>query len=100
MMIENSIYSVISPEGCASILWRDPKAVQKAADSLKLTAQECLNLKVINEIIPEQNGGAHRHKTKQFQLVKELLIKKIIELKKIPIDEIIKLRNEKYLNIR
>ena len=52
MMLKNSIYSVISPEGCASILWRDSEAVQKAADSLKLTADECLRLKVIDEIIP------------------------------------------------
>ena len=62
MMLENSIYSVISPEGCASILWRDSEAVQKAAQSLRLTAEECLRLNVIDNIIPEEYGGAHRFK--------------------------------------
>ena len=99
MMLENSIYSVISPEGCASILWRDPEAVQKAADSLKLTADECLRLKVINTIIPEKYGGAHRYKTEQFQIVKKFIIEKISELKKISIDDLNRLRNEKFLNI-
>ena len=99
MMLENSIYSVISPEGCASILWRDPEAVQKAADSLKLTADECLRLKVINTIIPEKYGGAHRFKNEQFQVVKKLIIEKISELKKISIEDLVKNRNEKFLNI-
>ena len=99
MMLENSIYSVISPEGCASILWRDSEAVQKAADSLKLTADECLRLKVINTIIPEQYGGAHRYKTEQFQIVKKFIIEKLSELKKISIEDLNRLRNEKFLNI-
>jgi len=99
MMLKNSIYSVISPEGCASILWRDSKAVQKAADSLKLTADECLRLKVIDKIIPEKQGGAHRHKVEQFQIVKKFIIEKIRELKKISINNLIRLRNEKFLNI-
>jgi acetyl-CoA carboxylase carboxyl transferase subunit alpha len=99
MMLENSIYSVISPEGCASILWRDSEAVQKAADSLKLTADECLRLKVINSIIPEKYGGAHRYKTEQFQIVKKFIIEKISELKKISIEDLNRLRNEKFLNI-
>lgn len=99
MMLKNSIYSVISPEGCASILWRDPEAVQKAADSLKLTADECLRLKVIDEIIPEQHGGAHRYKVEQFQIVKKYVIEKIRELKKKSIEELVRLRNEKFLNI-
>ena len=99
MMLENAIYSVISPEGCASILWRDSEAVQKAADSLKLTADECLKLQVINTIIPEKYGGAHRFKAEQFRLVKKYIVEKIIELKKILTDDLIRLRNEKYLNI-
>ncbi len=99
MMLENSIYSVISPEGCASILWRDSEALQKAADSLKLTADECLRLKVINTIIPEQYGGAHRYKTEQFQIVKKFIIEKLSELKKISIEDLNRLRNEKFLNI-
>ena len=99
MMLKNSIYSVISPEGCASILWRDSQAVQKAADSLKLTADECLKLKVIDNIIPEKHGGAHRHKNEQFQIVKKQINEKLIDLKKTPIEDLIKVRNEKYLNI-
>ena len=99
MMFENSIYSVISPEGCASILWRNTEAVQKAADSLKLTAGECKKLKVIDVIIPEILGGAHRHKNKQYQILKKLISEKIDKLKKISIDELVKTRNKKYLNI-
>ena len=99
IVLTNSIYSVISPEGCASILWRDSQAVQKAADSLKLTADECLKLKVIDKIIPEKHGGAHRHKNEQFQIVKKLITEKLIDLKKTPIENLIKVRNEKYLNI-
>ena len=100
MMLENSIYSVISPEGCASILWRDSEAVQKAADSLKLTAEECLKLKVIDAIVPEKYGGAHRHKEDQFKIVNKFLIEKINYLKNISIDDLLKVRNEKYLNIQ
>ena len=66
LMLENSIYSVISPEGCASILWRTPDAVQEAASSLKLTSNECLKLGIVDEIIPEKPGGAHRFKTEQY----------------------------------
>ena len=99
MMLKNSIYSVISPEGCASILWRDSQAVQKAADSLKLTADECLKLKVIDKIIPEKHGGAHRNKNEQFQTVKKQITEELIDLKKTPIEDLIKVRNEKYLNI-
>src|SRR5207247_4093372 len=60
LMLENAIYSVISPEGCASILWRDRQRSVQAADALRLTADDCLSLGVIDEIIPEPLGGAHR----------------------------------------
>ena len=59
-MLENAIYSVISPEGCATILWRDPKKMLDAAKAMKLSAKDLLKLKVIDEIIPEPLGGAHR----------------------------------------
>ena len=62
IMLENSIYSVISPEGCASILWRDPKKSLEAADAMKLSAQDLLKLEIIDEIIEEPLGGAHRDK--------------------------------------
>tara|TARA_Y100000590_G_C15746227_1_gene1022190 strand:- start:697 stop:1626 length:930 start_codon:yes stop_codon:yes gene_type:complete len=99
MMLENSIYSVISPEGCASILWRDSEAVQKAAQSLRLTAEECLKLNVIDNIIPEKYGGAHRFKNEQYQSVKKNIIEKLNELNLISIDELVNSRNEKFLNI-
>ena len=98
-MLENSIYSVISPEGCASILWRTSEAVQKAADALKLTAEECLKLKVIDTIIPEKHGGAHRFQIEQYQVVKKFIIEGLAKLKKILADDLIRIRNEKYLNI-
>ena len=60
IMLENAIYSVISPEGCASILWRDPTKTLEAAKAMKLTSKDLLNLKIIDEIIPEPTGGAHR----------------------------------------
>ena len=69
-MLENSIYSVISPEGCASILWRDPSMVRVAADSLNLTADNCNKLGVIDEIITEMPGGAHRNQKNTIDKVK------------------------------
>src|SRR3989449_118081 len=59
LMLENSVYSVISPEGCAAILWKDASQRERAAEALKITAQDLLNLGVIDEIIPEPPGGAH-----------------------------------------
>ncbi len=99
LMLENSIYSVISPEGCASILWRNNDSIQKAAESLKLTADECLNLKVIDEVIPEKPGGAHRFKEDQYKILKERLQLRIKQLKETSLENIVKIRNEKYLNI-
>ncbi len=99
LMLENSIYSVISPEGCASILWRNNDSIQKAAESLKLTADECLTLKVIDEVIPEKPGGAHRFKEDQYKILKERLQLRIKQLKETSLENIVKIRNEKYLNI-
>lgn len=82
LMLENSVYSVISPEGCASILWRSATKASDAADAQKLTAQDLKKLKVIDEIIPEPLGGAHRNKEQAISLVKEVLSKHLKELKK------------------
>ena len=98
-MLEHSIYSVISPEGCASILWRNTEFAQKAANTLKLTSDDCKNFKIIDEIIPEPYGGAHRHPLKQSDLLKEKIINLIKELKQISIKELVQIRKEKYLNI-
>ena len=73
MMLEHAIYSVISPEGCASILWRSGDMTREAADALKLTAQDLLQLGIINKIIPEPTGGAHRHPGLMVQQVGEAI---------------------------
>ncbi len=99
LMLEHSIYSVISPEGCASILWRNTKFSQEAAKTLKLTSADCKNFKIIDDIIPEPYGGAHRHPKKQADLIKEKIINLIKELKQISINDLVQIRKEKYLNI-
>ena len=99
LMLENSIYSVISPEGCSSILWRSSDYVQEAAESLKLTADDCLNLGIIDEIIDEITGGAHRFMSNQFKKVKESILENLIDLNKFSLKELINNRNQKYLNI-
>ncbi|MDC3083121.1 acetyl-CoA carboxylase carboxyltransferase subunit alpha [Pelagibacteraceae bacterium] len=99
LMLEHSIYSVISPEGCASILWRNTKFSQEAAKTLKLTSNDCKNFKIIDDVIPEPYGGAHRHPLKQSEILKNKIINLISELKTISIKELVALRKEKYLNI-
>ena len=98
-MLEHSIYSVISPEGCASILWRSGDYIQKAAESLKLTAQDCLKNKIIDMIIEEVAGGAHRFPEEQADIIKNEIIKSINNLRSLTIEERRKLRNEKFLSI-
>ena len=99
IMLENSIYSVISPEGCSSILWKSTEFVQKAAESLKLTSQDCLKFGIIDEIAKEKHGGAHRYPLEQYDLIKNLILDSSKTLKKIPADNLLKNRNIKYLNI-
>tara|TARA_B100000579_G_scaffold420898_1_gene421100 strand:- start:2694 stop:3641 length:948 start_codon:yes stop_codon:yes gene_type:complete len=99
LMLENAIYSVISPEGCASILWRNIESVQQAAESLKLTAQNCYKLKIIDGIIEEMPGGAHRFSEDQFLLVKKIIIEKMNELSKYSRENLVKDRNKKFLEI-
>ena len=99
LMLEHSIYSVISPEGCASILWRNTKFSQVAAKTLKLTSYDCKKFKIIDDIIPEPYGGAHRHPLKQAETLKNKIINLVDELKKISIKELVAIRKEKYLNI-
>ncbi len=96
LMMEYSFYSVISPEGCASILWRDAKEAPRAAEALKLTAQDLYKLGVADEIIKEPRGGAHRDHRLAAQYVKEAIIKALDELTPIPPEELIKRRVEKY----
>ena len=99
IMLENSIYSVISPEGCSSILWKSSEFIQKAAESLKLTAQDCLKFGIIDEIAKEMHGGAHRYPSEQYKVIKNIILDSSKTLKEIPATNLLKNRNNKYLNI-
>jgi len=98
-MLENSIYSVISPEGCAAILWRDGDKSKEAAKAMKLTSADALRLGVIDEIIAEPIGGAHRdHKTMSLN-IKAKLQDTLAELEKIPVPELLDARLQKFLDM-
>jgi len=99
MMLEHSIYSVISPEGCASILWRSSDYTIKAAENLKLTAQDCLNNKIIDSIVEEVLGGAHRFPEEQAMILKKELNNNLESLKLASNEDRKKMRNEKFLNM-
>lgn len=99
LMLENSIYSVISPEGCASILWKDFKYASEAAKILHLTASELLKYKLIDEVIPEPIGGAHRFPQETMQAVAAALDKHLNKWQGIPSDDLVRLRHEKFLSM-
>jgi len=98
-MLENSIYSVISPEGCASILWRDPTKSLEAAKAMKLTANELLKINIIDGIIEEPVGGAHRKKEEVISSVKLVLKENLDEFKNYSREEIFEQRKKKFLEI-
>ncbi|AEX99656.1 acetyl-CoA carboxylase carboxyltransferase subunit alpha [Flavobacterium columnare NBRC 100251 = ATCC 23463] len=95
-MMENTWYSVISPESCSSILWRSWEHKEKAAEALKLTAKDMKEHGLIDEIIPEPLGGAHRDKPTAFKNVKEYVLKAFGELKDLSTEELIAQRMDKY----
>jgi acetyl-CoA carboxylase carboxyl transferase subunit alpha len=99
LMLENSVYSVISPEGCAAILWKDASQRERAAEALKITAQDLLDLGVIDEIIPEPPGGAHADPEAAAQALGEALRRQVRQLRKIRIEKLLKRREEKYLSM-
>lgn len=99
LILENAIYSVISPEGCASILWKDFKFARQATRVLKMTASDLLRLKVVDEIIPEPKGGAHRFKKETFKAVENAIFKALEELKNIQPDLLIFKRQNKFLQM-
>lgn len=99
LMLENTIYSVISPEGCAAILWKNQEKVKEAAKALRLTSKDLLNLKLIDEIIPEPVGGAHRNVEQTALNIKKAIIKHLGELKRLSPEELVKKRYEKYRQI-
>jgi acetyl-CoA carboxylase carboxyl transferase subunit alpha len=99
VMLEHSIYSVISPEGCASILWKDAEKMREAADALRLTAQDLKKLGICDQIIPEPKGGAHRDGKATMQVVGATLVKLLDELGKKNPDGLMKDRRQKFLDI-
>lgn len=99
LMLANSIYSVISPEGCASILWRDGSKASEAAAALKLTANDLMQLGVIDEIIPEPPGGAHRNPEVTISSVKKTLLKYLHRLVRLSHKKLLAARFEKYSRI-
>jgi acetyl-CoA carboxylase carboxyl transferase subunit alpha len=96
LMLENSVYSVIPPEGCAAILWRDPSANDRAASALKLTAQHALEFGLIDEVVPEGFGAAHRSPQETFENVHDALSRHLSELSTLGPDRIRKERYDKY----
>jgi acetyl-CoA carboxylase carboxyl transferase subunit alpha len=99
LMMENSWFSVISPEGCAAILWRDSAKANLAAEALKITAPDLIELGVIDEVIPEPIGGAHRDIEGTSQVVKERIVAHLNELDKLEPGVLIQNRIEKYGNM-
>ena len=99
IMLENAIYSVISPEGCATILWRDPKKMLDAAKAMKLSAKDLLKLEIIDEVIPEPVGGAHRDRNLILDNVKNAISKNLEEFSNMTAEEIINNRKNKFLRI-
>lgn len=98
-ILENAYYSVISPEGCAAILWKERQKAPDAAQALRLTAKDLLNLGVIDEVIPEPLGGAHRNPREAAHNLKRALTRHLKELKSLPLDELFKLRYQKFRKI-
>ena len=99
LMLENAYYSVISPEGCAAILWKHRKHAPEAAAALKLTAKDLLELKLIDEVVPEPMGGAHQNHAEALASVKEAIARNLDELVKIPMERLLKERYQKFRRI-
>ena len=95
LMMENAIYSVISPEGCAGILWRDGKKAPEAAEALKITAPDLLKLGAVDEIVKEPAGGAQKNHKTACAYVKKAILKSLKELKKYPVEQLLEMRYEK-----
>jgi acetyl-CoA carboxylase carboxyl transferase subunit alpha len=96
LMLENSIYSVISPEGCASIMWRDASKAEVAAEALKITAPDLLRLKLIDEIVPEPDGGAHYNHATAANLLDPVLTRALDELSRLDPQQLLERRYQKF----
>jgi len=95
-ILENAIYSVISPEGCASIMWRDAAKAELAANALKITARDLLDLNLVDEIVPEPDGGAHLNHEAAAGLLEPVLERSLEDLLRLPTDELLERRYEKF----
>jgi acetyl-CoA carboxylase carboxyl transferase subunit alpha len=96
LMLENSVYSVISPEGCAAILWKDASQRERAAEALKITAEDLFRLQIIDEIVKEPVGGAHLDPDATGEALRDALIRHVTELKKLRGEKLLRRRTEKY----
>ncbi len=99
MMLENTVYSVISPEGCAAILWKNNEKVEEAADALQCSAQDLMKLGVIDEIVKEPPGGAHRHPRIAISILRRVLRRQLSEISKLTGEELVAHRREKFRKI-
>jgi acetyl-CoA carboxylase carboxyl transferase subunit alpha len=95
-MMENAIYSVISPEGCASIMWRDASKKELAAQALRITASDLSELGCIDAIVPEPEGGAHMDHEAAAALLDAALAKLLAEIRKLPVRELVDSRYQKF----
>ena len=98
-MLEHGVYSVISPEGCAAILWDDPAKIPDAASALKMTAKDLVDLHIVDEVIPEPLGGAHRDPGAITERVAKSLTNQLSQLSELSLPELLNQRDQKYRSI-
>ncbi len=98
-MLQFAYYSVISPEGCAGILWKHPKHADKAANALRFTSKDLLEFGVVEEVIPEPLGGAHRDHRAMAATLKGFLLNRLRALSSVPIDQLLNRRYERFRKI-
>lgn len=99
LILENAVYSVISPESCSSILWRETSRAEEAAKALKMTAQDLYELNLVDRIVPEPVGGAHRDYKKMAENLKQALAESLEELKAIPLPELVERRFSRFRSV-
>jgi len=95
MMLQYSVYSVISPEGCASILWKSAERREQAAEAMGITAEKLSQLNLVDEVLPEPLGGAHREPTAMAEVLREALTRQVAELAALPVDELMRRRYQR-----
>jgi acetyl-CoA carboxylase carboxyl transferase subunit alpha len=98
-ILQYAYYSVISPEGCSAILWKGGTNIREAADALKLTAKDLLEVGIVEEIIPEPSCGAHTNPQEMAKTIKEAIVRQIDEASKIPLEKLLKMRYAKFRKI-